>query len=168
MRLNHLDILEQCFRDKFRGYNKQEVDTFLHMVSEDFKEMEEELEDLRRKTKSSDTIKDQVAELRNELEEKNRVIETLQRSAGEDKGATSQITPEILKDKAKRVVQAARERAEQHRKKAEEELETLRSEIRKLKTEKQTVMETIKQAARSHLDQMKNQPSKTGHDADNQ
>ncbi|SVA20042.1 uncharacterized protein METZ01_LOCUS72896, partial [marine metagenome] len=27
MRLSYLDILEQCFHDKFRGYNKQEVDT---------------------------------------------------------------------------------------------------------------------------------------------
>ena len=39
MRLNHLDILEQCFRDKLRGYNKEYVDTFLHLIADDFKEM---------------------------------------------------------------------------------------------------------------------------------
>ena len=43
MRLSYLDILEQCFHDKFRGYNKQEVDTFLHLVADDFKSMSEEI-----------------------------------------------------------------------------------------------------------------------------
>ena len=43
MRFTHLDILEQCFREKFRGYSNQEVDTFLQLVANDFKEMEEEI-----------------------------------------------------------------------------------------------------------------------------
>jgi len=43
MRLNHLDILEQCFRDKIFGYNKEDVDTFLHLVAEDFKEIIEDV-----------------------------------------------------------------------------------------------------------------------------
>ncbi|NIP99550.1 MAG: DivIVA domain-containing protein, partial [Nitrospinaceae bacterium] len=34
MRLTYLDILEQCFREKFRGYSKQEVDTFLQLVAD--------------------------------------------------------------------------------------------------------------------------------------
>ena len=45
MRLSYLDILEQCFHDKFRGYNKQEVDTFLHLVADDFKSMTEEIKE---------------------------------------------------------------------------------------------------------------------------
>ena len=45
MRLSYLDILEQCFHDKFRGYNKQEVDTFLHLVADDFKSMSEEIKE---------------------------------------------------------------------------------------------------------------------------
>ena len=45
MRLTHLDILEQCFHDKFRGYNKQEVDTFLRLIADDFKSMVEEIKD---------------------------------------------------------------------------------------------------------------------------
>ena len=48
MRFNHLDILEQCFRDKFFGYNKEDVDTFLHLVAEDFKEITEELDLLKK------------------------------------------------------------------------------------------------------------------------
>ena len=45
MRLTYLDILEQCFHDKFRGYNKQEVDTFLRLIADDFKSMVEEIKD---------------------------------------------------------------------------------------------------------------------------
>jgi len=45
MRLSYLDILEQCFHDKFRGYNKQEVDTFLHLIADDFKSMTEEIKE---------------------------------------------------------------------------------------------------------------------------
>ena len=45
MRLSYLDILEQCFHDKFRGYNKQEVDTFLHLIADDFKAMTEEIKE---------------------------------------------------------------------------------------------------------------------------
>ena len=45
MRLSYLDILEQCFHDKFRGYNKQEVDTFLRLIADDFKSMVEEIKD---------------------------------------------------------------------------------------------------------------------------
>ena len=45
MRLSYLDILEQCFHDKFRGYNKQEVDTFLHLIADDFKSMAEEIKE---------------------------------------------------------------------------------------------------------------------------
>ena len=48
MRLSYLDILEQCFHDKFRGYNKQEVDTFLHLVADDFKSMSEEIKEKER------------------------------------------------------------------------------------------------------------------------
>ena len=45
MRLSYLDILEQCFHDKFRGYNKQEVDTFLHLIADDIKSMTEEIKE---------------------------------------------------------------------------------------------------------------------------
>ena len=52
MRLTYLDILEQCFHDKFRGYNKQEVDTFLHLVADDFKSITEDLKDKDRQIDS--------------------------------------------------------------------------------------------------------------------
>ena len=54
MRLSYLDILEQCFHDKFRGYNKQEVDTFLQLIANDFKSMVEEIKKDLIETKDSE------------------------------------------------------------------------------------------------------------------
>ena len=63
MRLTHLDILEQCFHEKFRGYHKGEVETFLHLVAEDYQEMAQEIQ----------ALKDQLAE-------KNRIVASLENS----------------------------------------------------------------------------------------
>ena len=83
MRLNYLDILEQCFRNKIFGYNKEDVDTFLHLVAEDFKEMAEELELLNK-----------------ELAQKNQGIEKVNaqaiRKSGETKAEALKINPDII------------------------------------------------------------------------
>jgi len=131
MRLTHLDILEQCFRDKFRGYNKDEVDTFLHLVADDFKEMAEEIEQLNKK-----------------LGQKDRVIKQLQ-----EEGPT--LAPEMIKKKAMHIINVAREHADQHRKKAEKELSILKSDILKIKREKKNLIETMKSTALEHLAQFK-------------
>ncbi len=131
MRLTHLDILEQCFRDKFRGYNKDEVDTFLHLVADDFKEMAEEIEQLNKK-----------------LGQKDRVIKQLQ-----EEGPT--LAPEMIKEKAMRIINVAREHADQHRKKAEKELSILKNDILKIKREKKNLIETMKSTALEHLAQFK-------------
>lgn len=134
MRLNHLDILEQCFRDKFRGYNKQEVDTFLHLVADDFKEMSEEIERL------------------------NKEIERLKNQNPADSktnNADPQITPELLREKARQIIRVAREQAESHKKKAEQELGALKKDIHKLTQDKSSLLQNLKESAREHLNQFK-------------
>jgi len=123
MRLNHLDILEQCFRDKIFGYNKEDVDTFLHLVAEDFKEITEELDLLKKQTDKE----------------------------GERKNESEKITPDTIKEKAKRIINAARDQANQHKKKAEDELSNLKKEIEKIKREKRKIIETIKVSAQESL-----------------
>lgn len=134
MRLNHLDILEQCFRDKFRGYNKQEVDTFLHLVADDFKEMSEEIEQLK---KDIERLKTQ-----NPTDSNNN-------------GADPQITPELIKEKAKQMIRVARDQAESHKKRAQQELEVLKKDIHKLTQEKSSLLKNLKESAREHLNQFK-------------
>ena len=132
MRFNHLDILEQCFRDKIFGYHKEDVDNFLHLVAEDFKEMTEELDLLKKK-----------------IDQKNKAIDKFNEEAGHKSKVTknkpTEITPELIKEKAKKIINAAREHANQHKKKAEHELSNLKREIEKLKEEKKNLAETPKQ-----------------------
>jgi len=141
MRLNHLDILEQCFRDKFRGYNKQEVDMFLHLVADDFKEMSEEIDSLKKK-----------------IEHKNDVIKDLKSQSGtgpQNESTNPSITPEILKEKARQVMREVREQTEIQKKKALQELSELKKDIHKLTQEKSSLIKNLKKSALEHLEQFK-------------
>ena len=181
MRLSYLDILEQCFHDKFRGYNKQEVDTFLHLVADDFKSMSEEIKEKERVIATKDNeikvlladLESQPAEmdnnipqefekklkhLRKQIEEKDQFIKEMQVSQRQEKNGDnpfSQLTPEMLKQKAKKIVNAAKNQAEQHRQEAIKELEQLGQDIEKLKKQKLTLMENIKNTASEHLSKFK-------------
>ena len=131
MRLNHLDILEQCFRNKLFGYNKEDVDTFLHLVASDFKEISEALELLNI-----------------ELDHANQAIENLKEEArhktNQANDKTQKITPDIIREKAKRIINTAREHASQHKRKAEKELSILKREINKMKNEKMNLAKPLK------------------------
>jgi len=142
MRLNHLDILEQCFRNKLFGYNKEDVDTFLHLISNDFKEMSEEIELLNKKLIKSNQAMENY---------KGQIVE----NSKQNKGETLNITPDIIKEKAKRIINAAREHADQHKKKAEQELSSLKMEINKIKQEKTSLLETVKANVHEHAPQQK-------------
>ena len=174
MRLTYLDILEQCFHDKFRGYNKQEVDTFLRLIADDFKSMVEEIKDkdyeiksLRSALKSRpveiDTgialkIEKELTHLRKQIAEKDLLIKNMQLAQGqhEDKDKLfSKITPEILQKKAKKIVSAAKNQAEEHRKESMKELEQLIQDIEELKKQKSTLMKNIKSTATEHLNKIK-------------
>ena len=128
MRLTYLDILEQCFHDKFRGYNKQEVDTFLRLIADDFKSMIEE-------------IKDKDSEIKN------------LRSALKSQPAEKDTS--IALEKAKKIINAAKNQAEQHRKESMKELEQLIQDIEELKKQKSTLIKNIKSTATEHLNKMK-------------
>jgi len=131
MRLNHLDILEQCFRNKLFGYSKEDVDTFLHLVADDFKEISEELELLNI-----------------ELDQANQAIENLKEEVkhkiNQTNDKTQKITPDIIREKAKRIINTAREHASQHKRKAEKELSILKREINKMKNEKTNLAKPLK------------------------
>ncbi|MBT6601486.1 MAG: DivIVA domain-containing protein [Nitrospina sp.] len=131
MRLNHLDILEQCFRDKFFGYNKEDVDSFMHLVADDFKEMSNEIDRLKKQVDRNNL----TTNIKNEENHKSKIT----------KNDAAGITPEAIKEKAKKIINAAREHADQHKKKAAHELSALKREIDKLKEEKRNLAETPKQ-----------------------
>ena len=128
MRLTYLDILEQCFHDKFRGYNKQEVDTFLRLIADDFKSMVEE-------------IKDKDYEIKN--------LRSTMKSGPEE------IDTSIATEKAKKIVNAAKNQVEELRKESMKELEQLIQDIEELNKQKSTLMKNIKSTATEHLNKIK-------------
>ena len=128
MRLTHLDILEQCFHDKFRGYNKQEVDTFLRLIADDFKSMVEEIKD-----------KDyEIKNLRSTMKSRPEEIDT-----------------SIATEKAKKIVNAAKNQVEELRKESIKELEQLIQDIEELKKQKSILTKNIKSTATEHLNKIK-------------
>ena len=128
MRLSYLDILEQCFHDKFRGYNKQEVDTFLRLIADDFKSMVEEIK-----------YKDyEIKKLRTGMKTRPAAIDT-----------------SIEMEKAKEIVNAAKNQVEELRKESIKELEQLIQDIEELKKQKSILMKTIKSTATEHLNKIK-------------
>ncbi len=182
MRLTYLDILEQCFHDKFRGYNKQEVDTFLHLVADDFKFMAEDIKDkerqinlkinenqeLRQKldtlslkeleTRIPPEMEEELQNLRKELEEKNLLIQEMKKTEEDRSNGNSpfsQLTPDMLKEKAKKIINTAKQYAEQHKVDAEKELGSLQIDIQKLQKQKQQLMDNIRTTAVEHLNKFK-------------
>ncbi len=182
MRLTYLDILEQCFQDAFRGYNKQEVDTFLHLVADDFKSIEQELKDnacqidskktrikgleqslnelVQQETGSGTSLRmeEELRTLRKELAEKDQLIQEMGKpheDRSNSNSAFSQLTPEILKEKAKKIINAAKQHAEQHKANAEKELGSLQKDIQKLQRQKQQLMDNIRATAVEHLNKFK-------------
>ncbi|MEC7641639.1 MAG: DivIVA domain-containing protein [Nitrospinota bacterium] len=141
MRFTHLDILEQCFHEKFRGYNSQEVDTFLQLVANDFKEMEEEIENLKV-----------------EIQNKNQQIENLEKAKPQtpkDPKALNGISAEAIAEKARGIILFAKEKAEQQKKKSAKELHEIREEIKTLKKEKENLIQNLKAGAKDYLQSLK-------------
>ncbi len=179
MRLTYLDILEQCFHDKFRGYNKQEVDTFLHLVADDFKSMAEDLKDKDRQinlkneeikelkqyqdkqeleSKNLSEMVEKIQILQNELTEKGQLIQELEKAketSSNGNGAFSNLTPEMLKEKAKTIINTAKQHAEQHKANATKELNSIQEDILKLQKQKQQLMDNIRATAVEHLNKFK-------------
>ena len=180
MRLTYLDILEQCFHDKFRGYNKQEVDTFLHLVADDFKSMAEDLKDKGRaidlkseeirelkeglekqqeqETGTPPEVEEELRALRNELKEKNLLIEEMKKAQEDPSNGNnsfSQLTPEMLKEKAKKIINTAKQHAKEHKDSAEKELDSLQKEIGNLQEQKQRLTNSIRATAMGHINKFK-------------
>lgn len=139
MRLTHLDILEQCFHEKFRGYHKKEVETFLHLVAEDYQEMDQEIQNL----KSQLTAKLNHIET---LEEENK---TLQDSVNNSSFSKSK------ENSSRKSNGSLPDESNIYMRKGKEELDLLKKDIMKLKDERENLLENIKVRARNYVQSLK-------------
>ena len=144
MRLTHLDILQQCFHDKFRGYNKDEVETFLHLVADDYKEMTEEIHQLKAR----------LAEKERRLNQREKMNAEKNKLSGPEEFI--ELTPAFIKERADSILSTAREQAENHIIKGHEELAHLQRDIRKLREERESLVRNIKLGARNYIESLRN------------
>jgi len=137
MRLDHDKILAQTFKKSLSGYSKEEVQDFLKIVAKDFKEMKRDLTRLREELNVKDR---QVRELDEALTSKNK------QPPGFESFRSS------LQEKARKFVNQARDEADRHRQKVEAEVNHLQGDIRRLKIERQHLIDNLKAATKSFAD----------------
>lgn len=140
MRLDYESILAQTFKKSLRGYSQEEVHDFLKIVAKDFKEMKRD-----------------VARLREELNLKDRQVRELDEAltAGKTRPAPNfESFRSSLQEKARKFVNQARDEADRHKQKVEAEVNHLKSDILRLKTERQRLIENLKAATKSFADSL--------------
>ena len=137
MRLDHESILAQTFKKSLRGYSKEEVHDFLKIVAKDFKEMKRDL-----------------ARLREELNVKDRQVRELGKALTSKKNQPPSFENfrSSLQEKARKFVNQARDEADRHRQKVEAEVNHLQGDIRRLKTERQHLINNLKFPTKSFAD----------------
>lgn len=138
MRLDHENILAQTFKKSLRGYSKEEVHDFLKIVAKDFKEMKRDL-----------------ARLREELNVKDRQVRELDKALTSGKNqpmSNFESFRSSLQEKARKFVNQAREEADRHRQKVEAEVNHLQGDIRRLKVERQHLIDNLRAATKSFAD----------------
>ena len=137
MRLDHDKILAQTFKKSLSGYSKEEVHDFLKIVAKDFKEMKRDLTRLREELNVKDR---QVRELDEALTSKNKQPPSFESFRSS------------LQEKARKFVNQARDEADRHRQKVEAEVNHLQGDIRRLKIERQHLIDNLKAATKSFAD----------------
>lgn len=138
MRLDYDGILQQTFKDSFRGYSKEEVQTFLKLVANDFKEMKRD-----------------VTRLQEDLKFKDQRIQALEDALADGKARQASNLESMrsaLKEKARRFVDQARDQADRHKQKVQDEVSLLQRDIHKLKKEKEHLLDNFKSAAQTYID----------------
>ena len=138
MRLDYDSILAQTFKNSLRGYSKEEVQDFLKIVAKDFKEMKRDL-----------------SRLREELNMKDRQVRELDESLASGKTQRTDNFENLrgsLQEKARKFVNQARDEADKHKRKVEAEVNHLQGDIRRLKTERQYLIDNLRAATKSFAD----------------
>ena len=132
MRLSAMDIRQQQFHMRFRGFDPQEVDAFLEEVAEDYEEL----------VKENNLLKEQLVA----LEERTRGMETREKALN-DALLTTQKIAEDFKEHAKRESQLALREAQLQAEKlleeARQEQVKLAAEIGALKRQRRQIAEEL-------------------------
>ena len=136
MKLTPLDIQQQKFQVKWRGYDKQEVETFLEMISEDAEALLQECNKLKKEIQKCET---QLLDFRENERAIQQTIMTTQK-VSDDLKRNAQREAELIISEAKvaagRIMNDARAQAEKVVGDSRSEVGQLTKELHDLKNRK--------------------------------
>ncbi len=141
MRLTPLDIRKQEFSRGIRGYEAEEVDAFLQMVSNQWEEL---LDEVRRK---SDEVRDLEAKLAHYVKVEEALQEALQTAR-----ETSKKSIENAEGKAALLIKQADARAAEIKREAEVELRQMKQEIAQLSSRRSEIVTQLRAFLMSEME----------------
>lgn len=140
MRITPLDIQQKQFKVKFRGFDMEEVYSFLELIREELEEL----------LKENSMLKEKVAILENQLEEYRKIEQSIR-----DTLMTAQKLVEDYKTNAKKeaelIIKEAELKAENIIKEAQEKVVKIHEDIVDLKGIRRHFKEEIRRLIESHL-----------------
>jgi len=157
MKLTPLDIQQQKFKVKWRGYDAQEVETYLEMVAEDVESLLRGYNKLTDELKKCDTL---LVDYRENERSIQQTIMTTQKVA-DDLKRTAQREAELIiseaKVEAEKISNDAKTQAEKILGNSREEIENKRSEINDLRNKKLECELSLKNMLESQLRLLKSE-----------
>ncbi len=151
MKLTPLDIQQQKFEVKWRGYDRQEVETFLEMVSEDVESLLKDYNKLRDELKKCES---QLADFRENERAIQQTIMTTQKVSDDLKRNAQRESDLILSEAkvaAEKITNDSRTHAEKMMGGSRLEIERLRKEFNDVRNKKMECELALKSMLESHL-----------------
>ncbi len=140
MKITPLDIQQQQFRVKFRGFDMVEVDNFLDVVANEYEELLREINQLkdegRQKSEKIQQLEGEEKELRNALISVERLCEEMKNNARKE----GELIIEEAKGNARKIMDEAHGRASE-----------VESEIAQLKRQRAEFDASLKATIDAHL-----------------
>jgi len=157
MKLTPLDIQQQKFKVKWRGYSEQEVETFLEMVSEDMESLMKEYNKIRDEIQKCEA---QLADYRDNERSIQQAIMTTQK-VSDDLKKNAQRESELIiseaKVEAEKIINDAKKEAEKMISSSRLEIELMRKQLNDLKNKKMEFELSLKSILETHLRLLKSE-----------
>jgi cell division initiation protein len=171
MKITPIDIRQKNFEKKFRGYDVDEVNAFLHSLSNEWQRLQDENRELRMRYENAEREVQKLREVENTLfktlktaeETGNNIIDQANKQA-ELILMQAKVEADALINEAKNQSKALILEAEEHSKlivkNAQEELKAIHAEQRELEIKKENVLQELKNIANDLNDRIERYKSK--------
>ena len=144
MKITPLEIKKQDFKNKVRGYDPAEVESFLEMVADEYENI----------LKEKNTLAEQVVKLKTQLVDYQQVEKTLQDTLMNAQESVSQ-SKENSKREAMILIREAELKAERILDEARERLDKMRNELSILRTQKESFARRLRHLLESQVELVK-------------